>query len=661
MSLALLLIDAQNDFLSQVEEPHRERLIDELERHIQLFRRHSLPIYHVRTEVNLDPDTRMPHWREQDKRLCLTDSLGSQAPLPLQDADGEPVFGKTFFSAFSNPNLLQHLAKNGVTTVILGGTHTHACLKQSALDAYSHGFQVIVAAEAVGSYDPVQAAFTLNYLDQRGIRSRKLFEIEALLAGSRTFGIRTAQSLASALISGQEHTSEAEAWCHSSPLDGSALWTCVPCDERLILEASKLACQCQRTTWRHTGVKERCRLLSDFAERLENHREALVNMLVKEVGKPRSHAEVEITASIAMIESVVSRLPGDTASEDPRWRRCPIGTVALITPYNNPIMIPVGKFVPALAFGNTVVWKPSPYGSALACFVAKLLHQTGLPSDALQVLCGGEQTAKSLMRSPHIQAVTLSGGLQAGYVAKAIQAERQTLLQAELGGNNAAVIWGDVDLEQVAKQVVRGAFGFAGQRCTSNRRLIVAESSFEQTLEALRAALQRYPVGDPENPSVDCGPVISARHLSRLQETVTSAQRYGCATLSWSRNLPAQGFYLAPSILWDVDPQGRLVQEESFGPLLVIQHARTFEQALELCNGVKHGLAAALFSQDSDLQRHFLDQAQAGILKLNEATSGARPEVPFGGWKASGLGPPEHGPADVEFYTRFQAVYGGRG
>ncbi|MCA9779009.1 MAG: aldehyde dehydrogenase family protein, partial [Candidatus Eremiobacteraeota bacterium] len=256
---------------------------------------------------------------------------------------------------------------------------------------------------------------------------------------------------------------------------------------------------------------------------------------------------------------------------------------------------------------------------------------------------------------PGIDAVTLSGGLRAGYAAVSVCSSLHKPLQAELGGNNAAIAWGDFDLENMAAEVTSGAFGFAGQRCTANRRLIVEESRFDGVLEILRERVSSYPVGDPRLDATDCGPMISAAQRSKFLRALEIAHD----SKKFSALQPREaGYYQAPVLVWGCRPESHIVQEESFGPVLVLQTARDFEQAIELANGVKQGLAASRFCLEEDLQSRFLTHAQAGILKLNSATHGAHPEVPFGGWKRSGLGPPEHGPGDVEFYTKWQAVYG---
>jgi alpha-ketoglutaric semialdehyde dehydrogenase len=339
--------------------------------------------------------------------------------------------------------------------------------------------------------------------------------------------------------------------------------------------------------------------------------------------------------------------------------------VAVISAWNNPVAIPLGKIAPALAYGNTVVWKPAPAATGVARTVMRLLQECGLPADAVQLVTGDHHTAQQLSASEDIAAVTLTGSILAGYAVQEICARRVIPLQAELSGNNAAIVWNDADQAHAAAQIAWGAFAFAGQRCTANRRVIVPKQSFEGFLEKLQAAGERLVWGDPLESATEIGPVISLAKRDEVAAAIARAEASGGAhvTIRLQANNAAQlggkaGAYAQPTIVCCDQPEHSLVQEETMAPLLVVQRAEDFDHALALCNGVRHGLAAALFSQSADLQQKFLAEARAGILKFNTATAGVDTSLPFGGWKASGIGPPEHGEGDRLFYTQMQAVYG---
>jgi len=234
-----------------------------------------------------------------------------------------------------------------------------------------------------------------------------------------------------------------------------------------------------------------------------------------------------------------------------------------------------------------------------------------------------------------------------------------------LSGNNAAIVWDDADMTHAASQVAWGAFAFAGQRCTANRRVIVHTSQFESFIRKLEMAANQLTWDDPLKEETVIGPVISlgkrdeiTAMVDRIQSN-NDAQRvmllHGArAEQPWVKD----GAYMRPVIICCDHPDHTIVQEETMGPLLVVQRADDFGHALALCNGVRYGLVAALFSTSPDLQRQFLEEAHAGVIKFNESTAGVDVALPFGGWKASGIGPPEHNEGDHCFYTRIQTVYG---
>jgi acyl-CoA reductase-like NAD-dependent aldehyde dehydrogenase len=294
----------------------------------------------------------------------------------------------------------------------------------------------------------------------------------------------------------------------------------------------------------------------------------------------------------------------------------------------------------------------------------RLLAQAGLPGDAVRFLSGDHTTAQRLATDENVDAVTFTGSTAAGWAIQEICARRATPLQAELGGNNAAIVWDDADLGPAAAQVAWGAFGFAGQRCTANRRVIVKAAQFERCLSELKSAAEGLPWGDPLGKETEIGPVINAEKREEHARILAEAPADGAGRLELvHERLAAEpwvkaGAYAQPAVVGCDRPDSPLVQEETMSPLLVVQPAEDFEQALALSNGVRQGLAAALFSHQADLRQKFLAGSKAGILRLNRSTAGADVTLPFGGWKGSGIGPPEHGAADPLFYTRMQAVYG---
>lgn len=636
MSRALLLIDLQEDFLGAPGlVPARGEVVAGAAALLAQARAAGMPVVHVRTTVHRDavPDQRMSHWRRDGVWRCVAGTPGHEPPPALQPVPGEHVVHKTHFSAFADGALAEWLLARGVDEVWLAGVHTHACIRASALDADRLGLAVRIVADAVASDQPLHADETRRYLTRR---SAPFVATAALLAAP----------------GGAVPVADAPR----------------ACVQRAVADAAESA-RDAGPAWHSRDVAARLAIVDRVAQCIAREREALALRTTLDVGKPLGDARAEVDFALALITAarrraasfVTGAAPPPTASGVERRR--PLGTVALVTPWNVPLAIPLGKLVPALLYGNTVVWKPAPAGSGVASDILRLLHEAGVPPHAVSLLCGDHATAEALLSHPAIDAVSLTGSSAVGTCAQAICAARRIPLQAELGGNNAAIVWSDCDLDDAAAKIAAGAFGSAGQRCTANRRVIVDTRCADDFVTRLVAATDGLAWGDPLDPATRVGPLVSHAACARVAGVVARAAASGARVLTAPTHaareaeLARAGAYLPPRIVLCDDPRAEIVQEETFGPVLVVQSATSFDEALALLNGVAQGLVAALFS-DSDRRRaRFLEDARAGILKIGSATAGVGAEAPFCGWKASGVGPAEHGSGDPEFYTRPQAIY----
>jgi acyl-CoA reductase-like NAD-dependent aldehyde dehydrogenase len=284
-----------------------------------------------------------------------------------------------------------------------------------------------------------------------------------------------------------------------------------------------------------------------------------------------------------------------------------------------------------------------------------------VPAGLVNVVLGTNEAARALCRDPGIAAVSLTGSLEAGRVVAALCADGLKPLQAELGGNNAAIVLADADLERLVPDLVASAFGFAGQRCTAIRRFVVVESLAARLAALVAERIGVLVVGDPADPATDVGPLISAEKRERVLALLADAERTGARTIVGGTVPPGweRGAWLAPTLVTDVAPESPLVQEETFAPVAVLQVARDLEHALALANGVPQGLVQAVHTRDAGARARVLEAAEAGIVQLAPGPLAIHPRAPFVGWKASGLGPPEHGVWDAWFYARVQARYGG--
>ena len=646
MKPALLLVDLQSDYLATPElHPPADAVVTCAAVLLDHCRHHCIPVIHVWTTIHRDEDRRLPHWKRTGRWMCVAGTSGHQPPARLQPREGETIIHKTGFNAFAGATLDAALRRMNCDAVILAGVHLHTCIRTAAAESLERGLEVFIAEDAVGSNDPAHAAAVRRWLAERCVQFEPVDAVLSRLDGN-----------------------ELSKMVHRSPREMDKILFEVPIAGADEIAAAAAAANNAWTDWRQRPPSSCHPLLEKVAERLEAAAPDLARQMAVEIGKPLSHGLEEVRRAAGNIRDVVHRAANfklQTRAAAGMVRHQPLGVVAIISPWNNPVAIPVGKIAPALVYGNTVIWKPAPAATHLAQVILQLLRDAGVPADAVQLLPGDHTTAQQLAANKNVSAITLTGSAPAGHAIQEICARRFVPLQAELSGNNAAIVWDDADLPQAAAQVAWGAFGFAGQRCTANRRVVVCAPRFESFLRELKIAAEKLVWGDPLKKSTDIGPVIHAGKREEHAALIHASKNSGAAhRVEWLFEKRAReswvkaGAYAQPAIVCCDEPDHLLVQEETMSPLLVVQRADDFDHALKLCNGVRHGLVAALFSHSPELRQKFLAEARAGILKFNSATAGVDVSLPFGGWKASGLGPPEHGEGDRLFYTRMQAVYG---
>lgn len=623
MKTLLLLLDLQEDFLSQGGlVPLRSRLVANLSTLLKRCRADGIPLAHVRMEVGSDPDERMPHWKAAGRWMCRSGTAGAESPPELEVVPGEACFTKTRFSAFQGTKLEDWLRENDFERIVIAGVHTHTCIRETALDAYQLGFEVGIASDAVGSYSPFEASSTLLYLQRRGIP----------------------HGLSEVLLWGQLPDSNV------SEFEGL---------ERAILRSSS-------SEIGDRALVTEC--LSRFSTEVREHSEEYALAIVKEVGKPVAMARGEVARAVDLVEANIRQFLAEEATlltDEGRIYLRPRGTIAIITPWNNPLAIAIGQIVPALLYGNRVLWKPSPRAQAISARLLEGLRKCDLSEESLQIIEGGAEVACRLAAEPNVDAVTFTGSCDAAWMIAAACRPNGTELQAEMGGNNAVILWeGIQDEGEIARQVAEAAFGFAGQRCTAIRRVIVHEDDLENWWSRLCEATATLKWGSPVDETTQIGPVASeakADELNQvLQRAISKSLRVEQPHISQGRapNEFREGSaYFPPTLVLAKDPGLEIVQEESFGPILVLQPATNFTDALDLLNGVRHGLTATLVGGDGACRDQFKQSAAAGILRLDEVHAGAGVEMPFGGWKASGWGPPQHGKSNRTFYSKLQAIY----
>jgi alpha-ketoglutaric semialdehyde dehydrogenase len=453
---------------------------------------------------------------------------------------------------------------------------------------------------------------------------------------------------------------------HRNPSDSSDLVAMVPDGSAAMVGRATAAAAEARSRWSRLAGHARADHLHAWAATIGDMREALAQAICREVGKPISEARGEVARCLTILRYHAGEavrpsgdvIPAQSAEALQFSLREPLGVVALITPWNFPLAIPLWKAAPALAFGNTVVLKPSEMSSYTATLLADSARQAGLPPGVFNVVLGtGDAAGAALLRAPEVRGISFTGSARAGRVVAAVAAERNIRYQTEMGGKNAVVVLADADIERAAMLTAAGAMRFAGQKCTATSRAIVVAEAEGEFLEALRRQVERLRIGPVTEPDAAVGPLISARARDSIQRTLAEA---GAERL-YEAALPdgdgfARGNFFPPLVVRGSDPDAALAQKELFGPVLATFVARDVDEAIALANRTPYGLSASLFTRDLRQALYWIHEIQAGLVRVNGDTTGVDPHAPFGGMKGSSSGSREQGPAAREFYTEIKTV-----
>jgi len=661
MKVALLLVDAQMDFYARPSlQPDAETLIARTGALLTAFRRLRLPVLHAQIRVRRDGRDRMPHWKRQDLWACVDGSEGASAPEPLVPLANEAVHYKLGFDPFANPALATDLRALDIDTLVIAGLYLHGCVRSAVLSAYEMGLTVWVAVDAVGSTEVLHSEITREYLEGR---AAEFLPVAALL---RRLGAEPESDapadLPIACIDNHWLTAElTRQVIHADPCDPRTRLAVIGCVEADHIAEASRAAQAAQARYAKTPLVERVQLLHRWSEQLQERADALVSMMVVDCAKPINDAKEEMGRALAHLDAAarIAQREPEVIAPGIQVRMQPRGCVGLITPWNNPVAIALGKLAPALMFTNSVVWKPAIPATRCSMLIMEALIAAGAPPGLVNLVCGDAATARVLMLDAAVDVISITGSVSTGRTAAAICALGDKPLQAELGGNNACVVLADADIDAEVAGLARAAFSFSGQRCTAIRRFVVERSIQAKFSAALVAAVEALRIGPPSDPQTEIGPLISASQKARMTTIVSQAIEAG-ARLLCGGQAPEQwatGNYFQPTLIECDNPAAAVVQQESFGPIAVIQPADDLDDAIALANGVPHGLLASLVSADPAAHQQFGDAVAAGIVKLTPGPLAVHPDAPFGGWKASAIGPPEHGLWDREFYARPQVIY----
>ncbi len=419
--------------------------------------------------------------------------------------------------------------------------------------------------------------------------------------------------------------------------------------------------------WSRSPLLERAQLLRRVADEIGARRDELADLLAREEGKALRDATGEVTRAAQIFDffaGEVLRLRGDSlASTRPGVEitvtREPVGVVTVITPWNFPIAIPAWKIAPALAFGNTVVFKPADPTPGCAWALADIIQRAGCPAGVLNLVMGRGARIGDTLTGPGVDAISFTGSTGVGTAILASAAPRRAKVQLEMGGKNPLVVLDDADIEVAVSIALDGAFFSTGQRCTASSRFIVQDSIHNRFVAGLREAMRRQRVGDARDPATTIGPVADGKQLATDLDYIQIAQSEGAHLVEGGNRLDRgkEGFFLAPALFVETTSRMRINQEEVFGPVASVIRVADYDEALAVANDVPFGLCAGIATTSLKHAAHFRRHAEAGMVMVNLPTAGVDPHVPFGGRKASSYGPREQGTYAAEFYTTVKTAY----
>jgi len=422
--------------------------------------------------------------------------------------------------------------------------------------------------------------------------------------------------------------------------------------------------------WASLAAPARGAVLFRAAELLDGRVEQLSTEMTREEGKTLPEARGEVRRSINILRyfgGEGARLPGLLApSERDRVLayalRKPLGVVGLVTPWNFPSAIAAWKLAPALVAGNTVVLKPASAAPLSSWRIVEALVEAGMPDGVVNFVAGpGSTLGEAMIDGPGMRAISFTGSCEVGAEIYDRAVRRRLRVQLEMGGKNPTVVLADADLDRAAADVVNGAFASTGQKCTATSRVIVERAVHGALVERLVARTRALTVGNGLDPGTDVGPAVDQHQLDTVLGYVERGVREGATLLCGGRRLQEppfdRGFFVEPALFANVDPRMAIAQEEIFGPVLAILEADDFDDAVRLANGVAFGLSAAVQTRDLSKAFDFVSRIEAGLVTVNLPSAGVEYQLPFGGTKASSVGPKEQGPHALDFYTDWKTVY----
>ncbi|GGG22810.1 alpha-ketoglutaric semialdehyde dehydrogenase GucD [Paenibacillus abyssi] len=444
----------------------------------------------------------------------------------------------------------------------------------------------------------------------------------------------------------------------------------VPDSSEADLNGAVAAAEAARAAWRKLTGAQRGSLLYKAADLLESRLDEIGETMTREMGKTWAEAKGETARGAAILRyyagegmrSIGEVIPSTDAEALMFTTRTPLGVVGVISPWNFPVAIPIWKMAPALAYGNTVVWKPATETAVTAAKVMQCLHDAGFPPGVVNMVIGsGSAIGQGMASHPGIHGITFTGsnavGKQVGQAALA----RGAKYQLEMGGKNPIIIAADADLDLAVDATISGGLRSTGQKCTATSRVIVIKDVYEAFKAKLLDKVAALKVGDGMDASTWLGPCANENQLDTVLSYIRKGTEEGAVLLAGGTRPSdpdlADGFYVTPAVFDNVTPDMSIARDEIFGPVLALIAVEHIEQAIAVANDSEYGLSASIYTKDIGNVLSFVQEMEAGLVRVNAETAGVELQAPFGGMKQSSSHSREQGQAAIEFFTSIKTVF----